>query len=655
MLPELGHIQMHRMIPNKQKSRGARHKARSTAHFYINQLLFRHNHDDGSDHLSTLHQLSQRMFLDFCPVPFEEVVVVHPHAEGQVPITQRAASKLTKDATWHSRLSQLHTVRMRMDTNKTVACGDLIFTRFFPISKDNPAPLFTGWGDLVSDLQLTYYPGGGEGPQFPSDFRGPEKQKIHGDYHIVSLDSRLMLKITVAITEKTGWPSHAWQVDEAMVIFHVNEVERLSRNEKMSDTDSVPSSIDISFHSMFGIRSPSQFIGKVNVPVRMDGHQISSDFLPNFSLVQLKGAGDIDTKFHETINDFDRSTENFPDSDGFLGISIKDNDGRTLSSYVKTYAVDMKPDESTQMYHCSLRAGSRKITTREGKDFGTRKALNLPLDFILRKESKGNMRYRNVLFLLKSRCVNATKKQWRRDVEVGKTDSKIGEKTRKTRKLSGLVPKRSASGRVSLVMNSSSLLFYLIGPPMDYQAGPDPRDPDPFLDSQVLAMERQPLILTVETDDTKEVARYCDKEKQGSAVRFRYIAQSIILCISCPIPRGAYLIAELYDKKAGTRLGDNEQRMLIFRMPRQPLPEENEVLRYNRSTVYKPRRHAPSEDGKFKLSFGMLSPTTFFQMEERVNRQLFVKCTIYSGEETQTYDTKPFYASKENSKRRRSQ
>ncbi|PRP89331.1 G1/S-specific cyclin-E2-like [Planoprotostelium fungivorum] len=160
--------------------------------------------------------------------------------------------------------------------------------------------------------------------------------------------------------------------------------------------------------------------------------------------------------------------------------------------------------------------------------------------------------------------------------------------------------------------------------------------------------------LTMLADDTKTVARYCQKAKPGSSVRFWYIAKNIILRVNHLTP-GAYLIAELYpdDKKTSTRLNDYEQKMLIFRTPCETMFEEDEVLRYDQFAVYI-RRHTPSEDGTFKLGFGMLSPTSFFGMEDKDDRQLFIRCTVYHSEgEIQSYNGRPFCAL-ENSKRRKS-
>ncbi|PRP86775.1 hypothetical protein PROFUN_02924 [Planoprotostelium fungivorum] len=153
------------------------------------------------------------------------------------------------------------------------------------------------------------------------------------------------------------------------------------------------------------------------------------------------------------------------------------------------------------------------------------------------------------------------------------------------------------------------------------------------------------------SDDTKRAARYCDKERDGQELRFRFIAQKIHLrpVQLVDVSPHAYLVAELYDDSTRLRLSDAEQRMLVFRAPRQRAFDD-ECLSFDSSTPYEEKKHSPAGDGSFTL----LSPTTFFDMLEVPDRKLFVRCTIYHfGLFPQSCDSKPFRVTKENQNRRK--
>ncbi|PRP77149.1 hypothetical protein PROFUN_14584 [Planoprotostelium fungivorum] len=159
-------------------------------------------------------------------------------------------------------------------------------------------------------------------------------------------------------------------------------------------------------------------------------------------------------------------------------------------------------------------------------------------------------------------------------------------------------------------------------------------------------------------DDTKMEARYCDKERSGQALRFRFIAQKIHLqpVQLFEVPSHAYLVAELFDHYTGLRLSDAEQRMLVFRAPRQQQASDDAPLFYDGNTPYLEKRHSPSGDGSFTISFGLLSPTTFFNMQEVPERELFVRFTIHQlgiFPGCDSCDSLPFRVTKENQNRRK--
>jgi len=157
--------------------------------------------------------LSNRLFVWMTPQGFEETVVVIPNPQRTIPFTSKIPSKIPRNSnTTTPQQQRFPQTKLKLDTKSLYFAKDLVFLKFIPISKEQKVPLFAGWGDLITDIDIVAYPGGGTHKvmrTYESSFDlVTHKVPLHGDYHIESSDKTFFAKINVPPME---WPEHSWE------------------------------------------------------------------------------------------------------------------------------------------------------------------------------------------------------------------------------------------------------------------------------------------------------------------------------------------------------------------------------------------------------------------------------------------------------------